>query len=186
MLARILASIFFGGVVLGGLSWFYPESVLTVDSGEVKADVIVVLGGAWLERPQRALELFRQQAAPKILITGISEGEVDRHFFETNGVPSSAIMVEGLSRSTRENAKFSIALLRDMGARRVIIVTSWYHSRRGLRCFEHYAADIQFYSRPSYLGYPRADANRKSIQGYIRAEYVKLAGYWICYGVCPW
>jgi hypothetical protein len=44
-------------------------------------------------------------------------------------------------------------LLRQMGAKRVIIVTSWYHSRRALACFEHYAPDIKFYSRPSYFGY---------------------------------
>src|ERR1035441_10336009 len=71
------------------------------------------------------------------------------------------------------------------GAKRVIIVTSWYHSRRALHAFQHYAPDIQFYSRPAYFGYPRTQWSRAGISGYIRAEYVKLAGYWVCYGVCP-
>jgi uncharacterized SAM-binding protein YcdF (DUF218 family) len=74
---------------------------------------------------------------------------------------------------------------RPAGAKRVIIVTSWYHSRRALHTFQHYAPDIQFYSRPSYFGYPRTQWSRDGISGYIRAEYVKLAGYWVCYGVWP-
>jgi uncharacterized SAM-binding protein YcdF (DUF218 family) len=72
-----------------------------------------------------------------------------------------------------------------MGAHRVIIVTSWFHSRRALACFEHYAPDIQFYSRPSYLDYSEAKWNQKGISGNLKSEYVKLLGYWVCYGVCP-
>jgi uncharacterized SAM-binding protein YcdF (DUF218 family) len=70
-------------------------------------------------------------------------------------VPEKVIMLECGSHTTRENAEFSIPLLRQIGAHRVIIVTSWYHSRRALMCFEHYAPDIKFYSRPSYAGYLR-------------------------------
>ena len=62
-----------------------------------------------------------------------------------------------------------------------------HHSRRGLHAFQHYAPDIQFYSRPSYYGYPSKaeSAERKAMNGYMRTEFVKLAGYWVCYGVCP-
>ena len=104
---------------------------------------------------------------------------------EKDGVPKTAIAIESKSRTTRENAEFSIPLLRRMGAHRVIIVTSWYHSRRALACFEHFAPDIQFYSRPSYFGYLSKDSNRRKISGYVKFEYVKLLGYWVCYGICP-
>ena len=104
---------------------------------------------------------------------------------EKDGVTNAAIILESKSRTTRENAEFSIPLLRRMGAHRVIIVTSWYHSRRVLACFEHYAPDIQFYSRPSYFAYPRTEWRPKGISGYVKSEYVKLPGYWVCYGVCP-
>jgi uncharacterized SAM-binding protein YcdF (DUF218 family) len=100
-------------------------------------------------------------------------------------VPPGAIGLEGASRSTKENAQFCIPLLRALGARRVIIVTSWFHSRRALHTFQHYAPDLQFYSRPSYYGYPRVQWSRAGISGYIRGEYVKLAGYWVCYGIWP-
>jgi hypothetical protein len=89
------------------------------------------------------------------------------------------------SGSGRKAETLKTEMLKSAGVRRVIIVTSWYHSRRALHTFQHYAPDMQFYSRPSYYGYPRAQWSRAGISGYIRSEYVKLAGYWVCYGVWP-
>ncbi|HEY5910305.1 MAG TPA: hypothetical protein VJA21_06840, partial [Verrucomicrobiae bacterium] len=68
-----------------------------------------------------------------------------------------------------------------------VLVTSWYHSRRALQTFRKEAPDIRFYSRPSYFGYPgSADAvNAKGLRWYAWAEYVKLLGYWVVYGVRP-
>jgi uncharacterized SAM-binding protein YcdF (DUF218 family) len=167
--------------------YFFPQQVLTMDSGEVKADVMVVLGGGLRERPERAAELFKQGAAPKILVAGFGDCESNGQLLKKNGVPATVITLECGSHTTLENAKFSVPLLRQMGARRVIIVTSWFHSRRALACFEHYAPDIKFYSRPAYFGYLRKaqGAERKAQEGYMKAEYVKLLGYWACYGVCP-
>ena len=139
-------------VLLAAAAWFFPQQVLTVDSGPVKADVLVVLGGR-PDRAVRAAELFQQGAAPKVLVSGLGDNASNKNTLERDGVTNTAIILETKSRTTRENAEFSIPLLRQMGAHRVIIVTSWYHSRRALMCFEHYAPDIQFYSRPSYLGY---------------------------------
>jgi uncharacterized SAM-binding protein YcdF (DUF218 family) len=101
------------------------------------------------------------------------------------GVPASAIELECNSKTTRENAEFSIALLRKRGAKSAIIVTSWYHSRRALRCFRHYGPDIQFYSRPSCVAYTRAEWRGAGSWGYIRSEYEKLVGYWLRFGICP-
>jgi uncharacterized SAM-binding protein YcdF (DUF218 family) len=172
-------------VLLALATFFFPKQVLTVDSGPVKADVLVVLGGGDTERPARAAELFKQGAATKILVSGNGDCEWIEQFLKMDGVTNAAITLESQSRTTRENAEFSIPLLRQMGAHRVIIVTSWFHSRRALACFEHYAPDIQFYSRPSYLDYSEAKWNQKGISGNLKSEYVKLLGYWVCYGVCP-
>ena len=165
--------------------WFFPQQVLTVDSGPVTADVIVVLGGGSLERPGRAAELFKAGEAPRIICSGLGDAEVNESYLTNSGVPAADILLEPKSHTTRENAKFSIPLLHALGAHRVIIVTTWYHSRRALACFEHFAPDLTFYSQPSYFGYPSADSNRKSINGYIKSEYWKLLGYTVCYGVCP-
>jgi len=165
--------------------YFFPQKVLTVDSGEVKADVLVVLGGGSQERPARAAELFKTGQAPLIVCTGFGDGGANEACLTNAGVPASAILLESRSRTTRENAQFSVPLLRAHGVKRAIIVTDWFHSRRALACFEHYAPDIKFYSRPSYVGYPKAEWNRTGISGYVKSEYWKLLGYWLRYGVCP-
>src|SRR5260221_4856282 len=184
-LLRVSAGVFAVLLLAALACYHYPRQVLTVDSGPVKADVMVVLGGGYRERAERAAELFKQGAAPKIIVSGTGDCNYNEHLLKTNGVPVSAIILECKSRTTRENAEFSIALLRQMHAHRVIIVTSWYHSRRALACFGHFAPDMKFYSRPSYVGYVEDDWARRYVNGFVKSEYVKSLGYWIRYGICP-
>ena len=191
-----------GGTVLLGLlgllaaaAFAFPQQVLCVDSGNVRADALVVLGGGSYERPTRAAELFRSGAAPNIIVSGAGDSNINRQILAAAGVPPNAIELEFKSRSTRQNARFSIPLLRRLEAERrahgetrplqVIIVTTWYHSRRALHTFQHYAPDIQFYSRPSYFAYQRNQWKPEGVRGYVRTEYLKLLGYWLCYGICP-
>lgn len=164
--------------------YLFPQQILTVDSGPVKAEAIVVLGGN-TERPARAAELFKQGEAPLIICSGNGDAHAYKTILTKLGVPAQNITLETKSRTTRENAEYSIALLRAQHYTNAIIVTSWFHSRRALECFEHYAPDIAFYSRPSYSGYPRFEWRSTGVSGHIKSEYLKLIGYWVCYGVCP-
>lgn len=174
-------------LLCAGAAILFPQKVLCVDSGPVKADVIVVLGGGFglHERPQRAAELFKEGVAPRIIVSGAGDAEINRRLLIAMGVPVNAIQTERLSRTTRENAGFTIKLLHEQTLKRVIIVTSWYHSRRALACFGHYAPEIKFYSRPSYYEFKRPDWKNKAMVRRVYLEYAKLPGYWICYGVWP-
>jgi uncharacterized SAM-binding protein YcdF (DUF218 family) len=171
-------------VLLAAAAYFFPQIFLCVDSGTVKADAMVVLGGGSHERPERAAELFKERAAPRIIVSGLGDDEINRQLLIHAGVPPGAIQIEVRSTTTRENAEFTIKLLRERKMKRVIIVTSWYHSRRALKTFEHFAPEIKFYSRPSYFALARADWSR-NFEKRIYLEYIKLSGYWIRYGVCP-
>jgi uncharacterized SAM-binding protein YcdF (DUF218 family) len=182
---RVVKWVFILAVLLALVGYFYPEKFLCVDSGNASADVIIVLGGGSHERPLRAAELFRQHAAPRILVTGAGDDEINRLLLISNGVPASAIEIENKSMTTRENAEFSIKLLRAEKIRSAILVTSWYHSRRALKTFEHYAPEIKFYSRPSYFGFARKDWKKLGIAKRMRLEFLKLPGYWIRYRVDP-
>jgi uncharacterized SAM-binding protein YcdF (DUF218 family) len=212
---KILLALFAGLLLAGLTAFFFPQQVLTVDSGPVKADVLIVLGGT-SDRAMRAVELFKAGEAPLIICTGYGDADANEAYLTNSGVTKAAIWLEPKSRTTRENAKLTITMLHAHHLKSAIIVTSWYHSRRALACFEHYAPDIKFYSRPAYFGYLRRSedgrrtaedggsaphpalspieaervragqrAERKAQEGYMKAEYVKLLGYWVCYGVCP-
>ena len=163
----------------------FPNRFLCLDDHPTGADALVVLGGGVPDRPLRAAELFRQGLAAKIIVTGAGDCADSRNVLLAAGVPSDAIQVESASQTTRQNAQFTLPLLRSLGARRVIIVTTWYHSRRALRTFQHYAPDIQFFASPSYYGFSVSDRKHTNLPRQIRLEYLKLAGYAVCYGVWP-
>jgi uncharacterized SAM-binding protein YcdF (DUF218 family) len=188
MIKWIFRAVIYAGILVAlaaVIAFFYPEKFLCADSGSVSADVIILLGGGSHERPERAAELFKVQAASRIIISGEGDDEINRQLLIQAGVPAGAIQLEGKSRTTRENAEFTVKLLRAEKVRRVIIVTSWYHSRRALKCFEHFAPEIKFYSRPSYFAFAREDWTRLGISKRMRLEFLKLPGYWIRYGVNP-
>jgi len=147
--------------------------------------VIIVLGGGNHERPVRAAELFRQHVAPRILLTGAGDDEINRQLLLSAGVPASAIEVESKSLTTRENAEFTLRRLRAENVHRAVLVTSWYHARRALKTFEHFAPELEFYSRPSYYAFARADWRRLKVAHKLELEFFKLPGYWLRYGVNP-
>jgi len=174
------------GLLAFGFAYQDARNLLSKDSGPVQADAIIILGGGWNERAERAAELYRERAAPLVIVSGRGDCETNRTVLMEGGVPADAIELECNSASTRENALFTLPILKQRGARNVIIVTTWYHSRRALACFRHYAPDLNFYSRPSFYAADRSEWKRKSVSPYIRKEFVKLPGYWVVYGVRPW
>ena len=118
---------------------------LNVGQAPARAELIYLFGGDIESRPARAATLYREGWAPRIVIArvetlpaeamGLYPHQTDvavrllRHF----GVPDSAITVlrtPGGVTSTRDEAVLLAAWLRRHPARRVLAVTSRYHTRR--------------------------------------------------------
>ena len=122
-----------------------------------EADAIVILGGGritnsveyggdtaknfTLERIRYGALLARKLRKP-ILVTGgapggegISEGQIMRAVLQDEfGV--SVRWMEGRSRNTRENARFSAAILEQAGIKRIYLVTHAWHLARAIPEFE--------------------------------------------------
>jgi uncharacterized SAM-binding protein YcdF (DUF218 family) len=171
--------------LLFAVMYCLPQAFLCKDSGPATADVIIVLGGGGShERPARAAELFFQHAAPRIIVSGYGDDEINRRLLLRAGVPSAAIELESKSLTTRENALFSYKMMRAENLHTAIIVTSWYHSRRALHVFEHFAPGIKFYSRPSYYNYSHSHWDPEYTR-HVYFEYAKILEYLLRYGVWP-
>jgi uncharacterized SAM-binding protein YcdF (DUF218 family) len=181
---RLLLTLVFLALTLITAAFLFPQQALTVDSGETKGDELVVLGGGD-GRAERAAELYHQGVAPGILCTGYGDCASNVLVLERSGVSSTVITAEPNALTTLQNAQLSIPMLRKMGAHRIILVTSWYHSRRALAVFRHVAPDLQFASRPAYLGYEPKKLNREGFSEHVNIEYLKLLDYWVSYGVDP-
>jgi uncharacterized SAM-binding protein YcdF (DUF218 family) len=168
------------------LGYLFAESLLFVESPCVKADAFVVLGGDSADRPWKLVELFKRGIAQKVIVSGQGDCELIQQRLMYAGVPNECLIGDPVSKNTKENAEISVALLRTLGAKRVVIVTSWYHSRRALACFHHYAPEIEFRSMPSYNGVSMDKKPGIGEAFYVFAEYAKFCVYGVRYGIWPW
>ena len=128
------------------------------DEPMAQADAIVVLGCALqaddtpgpslAARTRHAVELWRQNRAPMLLFSGDdstfrpSQAEAAAHYAEHLGVPASAILAEGKSRDTWENAELSAQILHAHHLERIILVSDPSHVWRARRHFQHFGLEV--------------------------------------------
>jgi len=141
---KVLLLILVGWTIL---AWFAARTLI-VSAPLASADAIVVLSGsrAYLERTQKAAELYKQGRAPLVVLTddntrgGWSSAQQRNPFFVERsmdelikqGVPADQIKIAGVASNTHDEAKLikDYALAHGLGS--VLVVTSAYHSRRAL------------------------------------------------------
>ena len=144
--------------LLRGLEQQYP----IVKSSDVpEAEAIVVLGGTVypIKLPRveaeeisgarilRAARIYHAGKAPILVCSGgtlyqssfkteRSEAEDIRDVLLAYQVPESAIIMEKSSWNTSENAKATAKILRDRGIKKILLVTSAFHTPRAVALFE--------------------------------------------------
>jgi uncharacterized SAM-binding protein YcdF (DUF218 family) len=118
-----------------------------------KADIIVVLAGdGFGHRIEKAADLVKEGWAPKVLVSGPNgnygsyECDLAIPFAVKAGYPESYFLhFEHNARSTEEEAHAVTEKLRAMGMKRVILVTSNYHTRRAGKIFRRAAPDLNIF-----------------------------------------
>jgi uncharacterized SAM-binding protein YcdF (DUF218 family) len=108
-----------------------------------KADVIVVISGGDTDaRINEGVKMYFQKWAPKIIFSGaaatgdVSNALAMKRIAVSEGVPEKDILIEEDSKTTRENAEFSAEIIREIGAKKIILITSPYHQRRAYQEFK--------------------------------------------------
>jgi len=122
------------GVVLGGSMRYYDQSLNRV------------VFSSSVDRLLQALQLYHDKKIKKILLSGGSgfvnfqewkESGLISNVLLKSGVPESDIILENESRNTFENAKLTAEILKTHPyGNRVLLITSAFHMRRSLLCFE--------------------------------------------------
>lgn len=158
-------------------------------------DVIVVLS-AWampsgdmnesgLRRAIAAERLYRQAAAPSILITGsppTSEDEgnaltASARFLEEIGIPASSIAIEDQSYNTHDSAVNVASLARARGWARVVLVTDGSHMLRARLAFEHEGLQVATAPTMMWRVYGQRPTVRFEKFGAVVHEYGGLLYY---------
>jgi uncharacterized SAM-binding protein YcdF (DUF218 family) len=110
-----------------------------VDEPAEHADAIVVLGGDNFmgDRAAHAAELYRAGLAPEVVASGrmlrpyAGISEMTARDLEFRGVPvASIVKFSHRAANTREEAEALAGLVANRGWKRVLVVTSNYHTRR--------------------------------------------------------
>ena len=150
----VVAGVLTGGVF--GLAWWVDRFGRREHAG--RADALVVLGarvlpggvpsGALVARVEHAAALYHRGVAPWLLLSGgvgvqpPSEARVMLALAVEAGVPASACVLEEESHSTQGNARFSVRVLRERGARRVVVVSDPFHVMRARQCFRREGLEV--------------------------------------------
>jgi uncharacterized SAM-binding protein YcdF (DUF218 family) len=107
-----------------------------------RPDVIIVLGGGNEERPREALRLLREYPDVPVVVTG-DNGIMLAPLLKA-GVLQSKIHHEQDATSTVENATFTDPILTRLGAKKVVLVTNWFHAPRSLAVFRRHQPERKF------------------------------------------
>jgi len=153
---------FFLGVLVGAISivavlvgighW------LDLTDPLAKADAIVAISGDTGARVESAIALWKEGYAPVLIFSGgssdpesVASAELMKRTAVAAGVPATAIVVEGTSATTEENAQRVAELMQNRHLRSAILVTSPYHQRRAAMLFEREfgRASLSFRNHPA-------------------------------------
>ena len=175
----------------------YPERV----------DGIVVLGGAIDDVTSRDRDtptlnsaanrlttfvaLARRYPQARLVFTGGSgdigqggsnEAEFARILFAQLGLPAGRVVFEGASRTTRENALASAALVDPQPGERWVLVTSASHMPRAVGVFRHagwavLAWPVGFQSRDRLVAHPQSLGHRLAVLDWAAHEWIGLLAY---------
>jgi uncharacterized SAM-binding protein YcdF (DUF218 family) len=159
------------------------KDLLLVQTELQRADVIVVLGGDGPSRAAKAAVLYHARFSDRILVSGDGDCRDIRQLLVDAGVPAQAIDVECRSRTTFENASFSMQALAPALPRSAIVVTSWFHTRRALACFEKVAPGVRWMAAPAKSGEPFWRVMWEPDGMAIAKEYVKIGWYVVRHAV---
>ena len=201
---KILVGLLFF-ILIWGILAYVAARALIVNAPLASADAIVVLSGssAFVERTEKAAELYRQGRAPFVLLTddhtrgGWSNAlQRNPYFVEratdeliSAGVPAERIkIIPGLASSTHDEALIIRDYALTQQLRSVLVVTSAYHSRRALRTLRQALAGTETTVglEPAAVG----STTPATVFWWLRpegwrtvgGEYAKLGYYWFHYG----
>jgi DUF218 domain len=166
----VLVSVF---VILGLMS--LSGRFLVINQPE-RADVILVLAGETDHRPTRALELFHQGYAPQIILNvptaakiyKWTEPELAQAYIKDLPESSAISICPIAGQSTKEEAKDSAPCLGARNARRILLVTSDFHTRRALSIFRHELSSYDYSVAAAF------DSREFGVQWWRHREWAKV------------
>ena len=163
-------------------------AALVEDDGTEKMQAAVVLGGDEdCERILKAALLARAGYVPFIIVSGpaafgVHECDLTISYAERKGFPAAFFQpFPNDFTSTRAEADGIGQLLRSKGLKRVLLVTSNYHTRRAARLFrqENRDLEVRVVPAPDYSFSPESWWQNREGRKTFFLEWTKTVAAWI-------
>lgn len=120
-------------LVFFGLGFFLSPQTTNLQKSDA---IVVVSGGQTTTRAEKGIDLYAKGFAPTVIFSGaaLDDGPSNAYQMQQQaliaGVPAQAILTDTDSKNTFQNATNTKRILEDIGAKKIILVTSPYHQRR--------------------------------------------------------
>lgn len=177
-------------LVLLTIPWWLREAgrFLVQAGAPCQADRVVVLAGDWSGgRILKGAELVRAGYAPKAVVSGpfalygTNEAELAIRYAGTRGFPPALFVpLHHNSYNTQDEVRAIAHQLRQQGVRRILLVTSDFHTRRAGRLMRETAPDLLACVVAAPDGFYRPDRwwdNRESQKRFLY-EWIKTVTSW--------
>lgn len=185
------------------------EVSLTLDRELDEYDYGVVLGGYSAydtlterltfqfasDRFLQGLRVLEMKKVDKLILSGgsgyitrpdLKEGLFLAQYLEDINVPKHKLIIEAESRNTHENAINTKPLLSNKKPESILLITSGYHMRRAVACFEHegirvvpYSTDLISSETEVTLNHFIPSAQALAYWNVLTHEWLGYLSYWI-------
>jgi uncharacterized SAM-binding protein YcdF (DUF218 family) len=181
-------------LIAGGLvAWAALARYLAPASNSslTRFDAIIVLGypadndgnptPIQLSRVTEAVHEYERGIAPRIIVSGgaahngLVEAEVMARTAKAEGIPASAIIVEGQAKDTIQNACYSARIMKSHGWRSAEVVSTGSHLPRAAMIFDELPLEWRMHAAP--LLTPHHGRGFQALAGSV--ETLKTARYLI-------
>lgn len=107
-----------------------------------RPEAILILGGGDAARVRQGKLLAERYFDVPVIISG--DGDVIAKALLEGGLPASRLVHEEDAESTMDNALLTAPLLESLNAKRVALVTNWFHGPRALAAFRKVQPNREF------------------------------------------
>ncbi len=155
-------------IVIGLVAWgaFARYTAPVSNTSLSHFDAIIVLGypadrdgnpsPMQLSRVTEAVHEYERGVAPRIIMTGgptrpnSVEAEVMARTARAEGIPESAILIEGQARDTIQNACYSVRIMKSHGWHSAEVVSTPSHLPRAALIFERLPIEFRVHAAPQF------------------------------------
>ena len=159
------------------------------------ADCILVLGSHDTRVAERGADLFMEEMAPLLILSGglgrltagnwtEPEAEIFARIARNRGIPDNKILIENRSTNTGENIRFTYQKLQEnkLAVKSIILVQKPYMERRAYATFMQQwpgeSVELMVNSpQISFVDYPNADISQQEVINIMLGDLQRIKSY---------